>query len=96
MLTARFQLGQCCATQGALAALAANQTFPIVYLKRHESGDWGDLGDNDKAMNEAAIHPDPEKCDRIMSMYKLADGQRIYVITEWDRSVTTVLLRSEY
>ncbi len=95
----RFQLGQCMATQGALGALEDNQTFPIVYLKRHESGDWGDLGAADKAMNEAAIVPiggDPEKADRILSMYILPDKQRIYIITEWDREHTTILLPTEY
>jgi hypothetical protein len=93
---ARFQLGQCMATQGALGALEDNQTFPIIYLKRHERGDWGDLGEADKQMNEAAINADPEKCDRILSMYILPDKQRIYVITEWDREHTTILLPTEY
>jgi len=94
--TPRFALGQCLATQGALGALEDNKTFPIIFLKRHESGDCGDLGAEDKAMNEAAIQPDPEDCDRILSMYILPDGQKIYIITERDRSCTTILLRSEY
>jgi len=74
--TPRFALGQCLATQGALGALEDNKTFPIIFLKRHESGDCGDLGAEDKAMNEAAIQPDPEDCDRILSMYILPDGQK--------------------
>jgi hypothetical protein len=94
--TPRFALGQCVATRGALGALEDNRTFPIVFLKRHESGDWGDIGAHDKQLNEAAIHADPEKCSRILSHYRLADGQRIYVITEWDRSRTTILLTLEY
>jgi hypothetical protein len=94
--TARFLLGRCTATQAALGALEDNHSFPIVYLKRHESGDWGDLSDADKQRNEDAIQPDPEDCTRILSAYSLADGQRIWVITEWDRSITTILLPSEY
>lgn len=94
--TPRFALGQCLATQGALGALEDNHTFPIVFLKRHESGDWGDLDANDKILNELAIRAVPEDCSRILSMYQLPDGQKIYIITEWDRSRTTILLRSEY
>jgi hypothetical protein len=93
--TKTFSLGQCHATQGALGALEDNGTFPIVYLRRHAAGDWGDLGAEDKKLNDAAIQPDPDDCSRILSMYRLPDGQRIYVITEWDRSVTTIMLCSE-
>lgn len=89
---AKFPLGQCQATMGALGALEDNQTFPIVYLHRHASGDWGDLPDEDRRANDAAL----EFGDRILSRYDLPDGQKIYIITEWDRTATTILLRSEY
>jgi hypothetical protein len=92
----RFILGQCSATPGALEALEANGIAPIVYLKRHESGDWGDLSDNDRQANEDAIQPDPEECSRILSAYHLADRTKIWIITEWDRSRTTILLPDEY
>ena len=60
-------------------------------LRRYYSGDWGDLCDEDKEMNEMAL-----KCgDRIFAMYKLGND-KIYIITEWDRSVTTILFPSEY
>jgi hypothetical protein len=94
--SAKFLLGQCAATPGALAAIEENHTYGIIYLKRHESGDWGDLSDEDKRLNDAAIDPDPEECSRILSAYHLPDGQKIWIITEWDRSVTTILLPSEY
>jgi hypothetical protein len=92
----RFSLGRCLATPGALSALEENNAFPIVLLQRHECGDWGDLSDGDKQANEDAIKPDPEDCSRILSAYRLPDGQKIWVITEWDRSVTTILLADEY
>lgn len=98
MTTAKFSLGQCMATQGAMGALEDNQTFPIVYLKRHESGDWGDLDDHDRQLNDRALIDD----SRILSAYKLADGQKIWIITEavndedGSRFSTTILLPCEY
>jgi hypothetical protein len=95
---AKFELGQTTATHGALAALMDNELSPIVFLARHVRGDWGDLSENDRAANERALIPDPEsgECDRLLSAYTLPDGSKIWVITEWDRSLTTVLLPSEY
>ena len=84
----RFPLGKTCATPGALALgidLAA-------YLRRHHCGDWGDLCEEDKQANETALRDDM----RILSHYQLPDGERLYIITEWDRSITTVLLPEEY
>jgi hypothetical protein len=94
----KFQLGRTMATQGALGALDDNALEPIVYLARHVRGDWGALSDDDRARNEAALIPDPAtgECDRILSVYSLPDGQRIWIITEWDRSKTTILVPSEY
>lgn len=62
-------------------------------LKRHSEGDWGDLCAEDKEMNEQAIVPG--NAQRVLSKYDLG-GESVYVITEWDRSVTTLLLPSEY
>jgi len=69
-----------------------------VFLKRHQSGDWGDLCDEDKKANEEAIshEGEPEKQQRVFSAYKTSAGEKIWVITEWDRSVTTLLLPEEY
>ena len=84
----RFPMGGTYATPGALALgidLAS-------YLHRHHCGDWGDLTDGDKRANEdALVHG-----DRILSCYKVGNGRRIYIITEADRSSTTVLLPEEY
>jgi hypothetical protein len=65
---------------------------PRAYLARHAAGDWGDLDEPDRRMNELALRHD----ERILSAYALTDGTRIYVITEADRSVTTILLPEEY
>ncbi|HEY2351972.1 MAG TPA: hypothetical protein VGH83_05645 [Candidatus Acidoferrum sp.] len=88
----RFPLGKCSGTHGAIGALEDNHRTPLEFIHRHERGDWGDLSAADKQLNEAAITDG----DRILSAYKLADGQKIYIITEWDRLHTTVLLSDEY
>lgn len=61
-------------------------------LRRHQSGDWGDLCEEDKKLNEEAlIHG-----DRIMSAYINTRGEKVWIITEWDRSYTTILYPDEY
>jgi hypothetical protein len=62
-------------------------------LARHASGDDGDLSADDKALNAAAIASGQ---DRVFSAYNLPSRDRLWVITEWDRSVTTILLPDEY
>ncbi len=89
----RFQLGQVVATPGALDALERAGTTPLRLLGRHESGDWGDLSDDDIAENEFSL----KEGFRLLSAYNLPDtGEKIWVITEADRSVTTLLLPEEY
>ncbi len=88
----RFALGQIVSTPGALEALhAANQT-PIEFLARHAGGDWGTVGTGDAAENELSV----KEGFRILSAYALSTGVHIWIITEADRSVTTVLLPEEY
>ena len=69
-----------------------------VCLARHFSGDWGDICDEDKEMNTEALTRDGHGylSGRIMSVYTLSCGEKIWIITEWDESVTTVLLPREY
>ena len=88
---ALFKLGQNVATPGALTFFNENNINPAVLLARHQEGDWGDLTIEDTQANVHAIQYD----ERILSCYKV-DGKKFYVITEWDRSVTTLLLASEY
>ena len=87
-----FPLGRVLATPGALHALQTANAEPLHYLARHAAGDWGDLDAEDRAANERALCTG----ERILSAYQLADGQRLWVITEADRSATTILLPGEY
>jgi hypothetical protein len=80
------------ATPGALEALAAAGQDAIEFLYRHKQGDWGDLSDDDKRENEFSVN----RSLRIFSAYHTAKGEKIWVITEADRSSTTILLPSEY
>jgi len=91
--TAKFELGNIAATPAALQALVRNGLTPAAILVRHATGDWGDLGDEDKALNDEAVKNGE---DRILSAYMLADRTKLYVITEWTRSFTTILLAGEY
>jgi hypothetical protein len=91
-LKALFAPGRLVATPGALAALEENGQGCTEYLERHVRGDWGDLCDEDKQANEEAL----EQGLRILSSYRLSSGVKIWIITECDRSATTVLLPEEY
>ena len=92
-----FNLGQKLATHGALDALAEAGLPPTVLLRRHQTGDWGELDDHDKLANARALVDG----SRILSAYHLKTGTRIWVITDaaddiGHRASTTVLLPSEY
>jgi hypothetical protein len=64
----------------------------VPYLQRHLSGDWGDLSDDDRQQNDAAH----KHGDRLLSSYQVTPTLKLWIITERDRSVTTLLLPSEY
>jgi len=88
-----FASGQIVATPGALDLLERSGHSPGALLRRHLTGDWGDLCADDKARNDAAL----EEGFRLHSAYSLGSaGEKIWVITEADRSVTTLLLPGEY
>lgn len=91
-LKPRFKLGQVVGTPGALQALEETGQNPLEILLRHATGDWGELCDEDKAENELSV----EHGFRILSAYTFDSGTKVWVITEWDRSVTTILLPEEY
>jgi hypothetical protein len=88
----KFSLGRIVATPGALAALEVASESSHGYLKRHAAGDWGEIPPEDWEENEFSLG----KRLRLLSVYHLGDGTKIWVITEADRSVTTILLPSEY
>src|SRR6266403_598953 len=87
-----FSLGQVVATPGALAALEKAGQQPQEFLERHLQGDWGDLCEEDRQENALSL----ERGFRLLSRYNTSAGEALYVITEADRSVTTLLLPEEY
>ncbi len=90
--TAKFELGQIVATPGALTTLGEHGIDPMSLVLRHVEGDFGDLDAEDAQSNEFALISEA----RIFSAYNLPKGDRVWVITEWDRSYTTMLLPEEY
>lgn len=89
---ALFNLGQLVATPGALAALEKSGQSPMEFLSRHVTGDWGDLSEDDRKENQLNL----EKGFRIFSSHTTNAGDRLWIITEADRSVTALLLPEEY
>jgi hypothetical protein len=87
-----LSLGTVVATPGALAALEEARESSLGFLMRHASRDWGEVPPEDWEENEFSI----EKELRVLSAYTLRSGQKIWIITEADRSVTTILLPDEY
>jgi hypothetical protein len=91
-MAALFPLGHLVATPGAIDLLrSAGEDLLPALLERHRSGDWGDVPPEDARENEFSLRHG----FRIVSSYRVA-GERLWIITERDRSVTTLLLPSEY
>lgn len=87
-----FTLGEIVATRGALAALEKAGQPPLLFIIRHLRGDWGEVCEEDWQANDDAV----ENGERLLSAYTLAAGERLWIITECDRSVTTILTPDEY
>lgn len=87
-----FALGQVVATPGALNAMTELGIVPLALIHRHVTGDWGDLGAEDQQQNLLAIRSGT----RVFSSYKLSVSTKVWIITEADRSSTTLLLPDEY
>ncbi len=90
MFDAKFILGQTVATRGILARLDAAEILGL--LSRHAAGDWGDLCKEDIQQNESALLTND---NRLFSSYVTSKG-KVWIITEYDHSATTVLLPDEY
>ena len=87
-----FPLGQVVATPSALAALELAGTLPKALLDRHARGDWGEMIADDWDRNDRAL----VSGERLLSAYALPNGVRVWIITEVDRSATTLLLPQDY
>ncbi len=95
--TPKFQLGVLLATPGASEAFEKNRQTPFEFLQRHVAGNWGDLCDEDRLLNDQALVDG----SRLLSAYKLTDGTKVWCITEavgesGRREATTFLLPEEY
>lgn len=92
----RFRLGRLVATPGALEELRRFGVDPVSLVKRHHHGDWGELDQHDIQANEDAVRHG----DRLLSAYSLRrppnEAVKLWIVTEADRSATTILLPSEY
>jgi hypothetical protein len=89
---ARFPLGQTYITPGAEVALMIAGQTGIEFLRRLVSGDFGELADDDVTENELSLR----EGFRVLSAYRTARGEKLWIITEADRSSTTILLPDEY
>lgn len=95
MTERKFETGMTVMTRGVADKMVEEQdfdSFVVHSLGRHVSGDWGDLGDEDSKLNDQAVI----EGSRILSAYETEVMPKIWIITEWDRSVTTVLFPEEY
>ena len=86
----KFQLGRTVITRNALERLTNNDVQTAV--ARHGAGDWGEVCPEDRQENELSLH----KGFRLLSVYQSKAGEKFWVITEADRSVTTILLPEDY
>ena len=87
---AKFPLGRIVATPGVLRALTPEEIRTA--LGRHAKGDWGDIDEEDRRENDFSL----TNGFRLLSAYQSLGGKRFWIITEADRSVTTILLPEEY
>ncbi len=91
-MAALFPLGRLVATPGAMVLLrSAGEDLLSALLERHQSGDWGDVPEEDARENEFSVRHG----FRVVSSYRIAE-ERLWVITEADRSATTILLPEDY
>lgn len=91
-----FELGEIIITRGIADKMKEDKSFAnFVQLSLGEyiNCDWGTLDDADKDMNDAAVKSGDE---RILAAYEFRGNTKIWIITEWDRSATTILFPSEY
>ena len=88
----RFDLGRVVATPGALEALTTAQSAPGELLRRHASGDWGEIPKEGARENELSVR----EGYRVVFSYPLRTGAKVWILTDSDRSSTCILLPSDY
>jgi hypothetical protein len=85
-------LGAIYLTRGASKAIAESEQSPGVFLGAYLEADWGDCTEEDWKANDAALREN----NRVQAVYHTARGETLWIISESDRSVTTILLPEEY
>ena len=91
----KFELGKTVMTRGLYERYTSDDAFAEFVshsFRKYANCDWGDCVEEDKRSNDNAV----KNGERILGVYKNADGETIWIITEWDRSVTTILFPEEY
>jgi hypothetical protein len=89
-----MECGQIVATRGIAEEIERNPFFALEVMEafnRYQRLDWGELCEEDKRLNNEAVH----NGERVLAAYQTSKG-KVWIITEWDRSVTTILYPSEY
>jgi hypothetical protein len=89
-MTLAFPLGRVVISQNALCSLPHYEI--VAALRRHSVADWGELDEEDRVANNEAL----KHGDRLLSVYKTGAGTKFWIITEWDRSATTIVLPEDY
>lgn len=90
VISVPFFMGQTVATPHVLESVPQDEIFAA--LRRHQNCDWGDVSLQDKWSNDRAVKGE----ERLFSVYHSKSGIKFWIITEWDRSATTVLLPEDY
>jgi hypothetical protein len=91
-MSSKFELGQVVATPATLQALEESGQDVAFFLEKHASSDWGDVCPDDQRANDQALRDG----GRLVSLYMTLRGEALLIITEYDRSVTTLMLAEEY
>ena len=87
-----FELGKISITEGADHALRETEHTADEFLKRHQTGDWGDISEETRRNNEEALNDGA----RLESVYHTSKGEKILVVTEADRALTSIMLPDEF
>lgn len=90
LIVMEFPLGRIARTPGVIQKIPESEMWSAI--QRHAFQDWGDVCEEDRLANDEAL----KEGDRLLSVYHSSEGKKFWIITEWDRSATTVLLPEEY
>lgn len=87
-----FELGRISVTEGATHALVKTNQSADEFLQRHQAGDWGDVSEETRLKNQEAL----EEGARLESVYHTSGGEKLLVVTEADRALTSIMVPDEF